>query len=265
MGPVIMTCEDSEESVDWERYASAYDLLAESNPAYQTLIEEVVGVVTRLGPRADAVIADLGAGSGNFSVPLAERNPHSLVVHVDAADAMNARARAKAARRALPNHRIEPCDAWAAPFRPGSLTVAVIVHALYALARPREYLARVFEWLEPGGFLVACDPGRVMNVLGWSLFLVRHSLAAHGLGHTISLLRGTRVAAVENRKIGREQRRGQYWTHDLREFRSAIERAGFEVLEAHVTYRGASDLVVARKPDLCIRKAPASTDSDEAR
>jgi ubiquinone/menaquinone biosynthesis C-methylase UbiE len=255
MGPAMMTLEDSEESVDWERYASEYDLLAENNPAYQALVEEVVGAVTRLQLRPGAIIADVGAGSGNFSTPLAEKNPNSLVVHVDAADAMNARARAKAARRNLSNHLVESCDAWAAPFRPGTLGVAVAVHALYALPRSREYLARVFEWLQPGGFLVACDPGRVMNVLDWSLFLLGHSLRTRGLRRTLSLLRSTRVAAAENRKIGQAQRQGRYWTHDLGEFCSAIESAGFEVLDAHTTYRGASDFVVARKPGSSLRSA----------
>ncbi|HET6980716.1 MAG TPA: methyltransferase domain-containing protein [Myxococcaceae bacterium] len=250
MGPVMMTDEGCDESVDWDRYASSYDLLAENNPPYQALVEEVVGLVTQLGVRPGALIADLGAGSGNISVPLAERHPQAHVVHVDSATAMNARAQAKAARRRLPNHRVEPCDAWEAPFRPGELTVAVMVNALYALPRPREYLARVFEWLEPGGFLVVSDPGRVVNVLDWSLFLLKHSLGTHGLAHTLSVFRKTRIASAENRKIGREQRRGRYWTHDLEEFRSAVEVAGFEVLEAHVTYRGGSDLVVARKPGL---------------
>jgi ubiquinone/menaquinone biosynthesis C-methylase UbiE len=256
----MMTDEGFEASVDWDRYARAYDLLADNNPAYQSLVEEVVGVVTRLQPRAGAVIADLGAGSGNISVSLAEAHPDTHVVHVDSASAMNARAHGKAAQRGLSNHRVESCDAWEAPFAPGVLTMAVTVHALYALPRPREYLARIFDWLEPGGFLVACDAGRVMNVLDWSLFLLRHSLAAHGLGHTVSLLRKTRVAAVENRKIGREQRRGRYWTHDLGAFRSAIEVPGFEVLEAHTTYRGASDFVVARKPGRSPRIASAATD-----
>jgi ubiquinone/menaquinone biosynthesis C-methylase UbiE len=259
-----MTVDDPEEPVDWEGYANSYDLLAENNPAYQSLVEEVVAVVTRLHPRAGAIIADLGAGSGNVSVPLAKAHPDVHVVHVDSAMAMNARASAKAALRNLSNHRVEPCDVWAAPFRPAELAGAVTVHALYALPRAREYLAKIFEWLEPGGFLVACDAGRMMNVLAWSVFLLRHSLAAHGLAHTFSLFRSTRIAAAENRKIGREQRRGRYWTHDLREFRSAIERAGFEVQEAHVTYRGASDFVVARKPDLSSWKAPASTDAVEA-
>jgi ubiquinone/menaquinone biosynthesis C-methylase UbiE len=265
MGPVMMTLDDSDESVDWEQYASAYDLLADNNPAYQSLVKEVVDVVSGLPLPAGAVIADLGAGSGNVSVRLAEDLPHAHVVHVDSATAMNVRAGAKASRRNLLNHRVEHCDAWGAPFRPGDLTAAVTVHALYALPHPREYLARIFEWLEPGGFLVACDAGREMNVLDWSWFLLRHSLRSHGLGQTVSLFRNTRVAAAENRKIGQEQRRGRYWTHELAEFRSAIELVGFEVLEAHVTYRGASDFVVARKPDLSTPMGRPWTGHVEAR
>lgn len=260
-----MTDDEPEEPVDWERYASAYDVLADNNPAYQSLVDEVTRLVSGLEPRAGGIIADLGAGSGNVSIRLAETHPHAQVVHVDSAAAMNDRARAKAAARSLSNYRIWTSDAWGAAFSPGELTGAVMVHALYTLPCAREYLGKVLEWLEPGGFLVACDPGRMMNVLDWSVFLLGHSLRTHGLRHTLSLFRNSRVAAAENRKIGREQRRRQYWTHDLHEFRSEIETSGFQVLEARVTYRGASDLVVARKPGLSMQLGDRGAGKVEAR
>jgi ubiquinone/menaquinone biosynthesis C-methylase UbiE len=236
------------EGVDWSSYAEVYDLMAANNPAYLALVGEFREAISRWNIEPASALADLGGGTGNFSLELAETFPHCRIAHVDADAGMNRVAARKAVSRRIGNIRCMTTDVWLAPFEPGSQSGIISVHALYAFPRPQSLLLKIFEWLRPGGYLLACNAGRIMNVSDWAGFLFRASLARQGWWHTANLFFRGRVVARQNRRISVAQRNGVYWTHSHAEFRSAIAAAGFEVLEARQTYRGYSDFVVARRP-----------------
>lgn len=241
-------------ATDWQAYAQVYDRMAASNPAYQDLLARFREAIGRWPLPPGAVLADLGAGTGNFSLALARRFPACRVIHLDANAAMNEVAGRKAQQAgcrnlALLTHDIAGAlDGPDAPFAPGSLAAITTVHALYAFPEPKAVLAAAWRWLRPGGHLLACDAGRMSPVWGWAAYLLAHEARRHGPAAAWRLYREARSVAALNRPLRQAQREGRLWRHTPEEFRAAVAGAGFEVLQAQVVYRGDSDFIVARKP-----------------
>ena len=234
--------------VDWHSYAEVYDLMADNNPAYQDLIAQFKHAIAEWCIEPRSLLADLGAGTGNFSLELAQAFPACQVTHLDANSDMNRLAERKANARHVTHLRIATVDIGGTPLQSTSLAAITTVHALYAFPRPKEVIAQMFEWLKPGGYLFACDAGRMGKVSEWVVFLFRDSCRRQGLWRTLWLFYRGRVVTRQNRLIVNAQRHGVYWTHTPAEFRSAIESVGFEILAAREAYRSNSDLIVARKP-----------------
>ncbi len=237
--------------VDWNSYAEVYDLMADNNPAYQDIIGQFKHAIAgwRIEPRS--TLADLGAGTGNFSIELAHAFPACHVTHLDANAEMNRLAERKAQDHHIKNLCFTTTDIGAASFQAGSLTAITTVHALYAFPRPRDVIAMMFEWLKPGGYLFACDAGRMGKLSEWAVYLMSEFYRRHGLLQTAQFTYRARAVTQQNRLIAKAQREGVYWTHTHAEFCAAIKSAGFEILTAREVYRGNSDLVVARKPAVC--------------
>lgn len=233
---------------DWNAYAAVYDLMAEHNPAYQDLLATYRAFLGSLPLRPGDVLVDVGAGTGNFSLSAASAWPRCRVLHVDATEAMNARARAKRRQLGCSNAEIHTADAAAFELPDDSAAVVTVVHALYTLAAPEAMVERIFRWLRPGGAVFACDAGRPIDVAEWTRYIVGHTLADRGPVAAARLLWGARSAIRQNRRIAQAQDRGTYWRHDAAAFRATFEAAGFEIIEARGAYRGVSDLVIAQKP-----------------
>jgi ubiquinone/menaquinone biosynthesis C-methylase UbiE len=240
---------DPTPQVDWRSYAQVYDLMAENNPAYQELIGRFKRTIAGWRVESGSTLADLGAGTGNFSIELAQAFPGCQVTHLDGSEGMNSVAKRKAAVRCVSNLEFVTTDVEMAPFRVNSLAAMATVHVLYALPRPRETIARIFDWLQPGGYLFACDAGRMASVLKWTIYLLREFYRRQGFWRTAQFYSRAREVLRQNKRILKTQRNGVYWSHTHAEFRKAIESAGFVVVEASEVYRGNSDLVLGRKPE----------------
>ncbi len=76
-------------NVDWNSYAEVYDLMADNNPAYQDLIAQFKHAIATWCIEPRSTLADLGAGTGNFSIELAQAFPTCQVIHLDANPEMN--------------------------------------------------------------------------------------------------------------------------------------------------------------------------------
>jgi 2-polyprenyl-3-methyl-5-hydroxy-6-metoxy-1,4-benzoquinol methylase len=238
-------------SVDWSIYATQYDLMAERNPAYQDLLRHCVDTVQRWLLRAGDVLADFGAGTGNFSIALARAFPMVTVLHLEFDEQMLTIAGSKAKQAGLGNWlpiRLDlEGDNWDLP----PLAGAVTVHCLYSTKRPRQLIHRICSQLAPGRHLYACDFGRVMNVMDWARYLIGASLFTRGFFQTLTLVMRSGIIRKQNRLVAQAQREGTYWTHNLAEFRSCFEHEGITVTEASDRlYRGYDDLVVGRKGHL---------------
>lgn len=243
--------------VDWRSYAAVYDLMTELNPAYRALVEDYRQFLGGLRLRAGDHLVDVGAGTGNFSLVAADEWPHCRVTHVDASDAMNARARDKRSALGVGNLEIRTADVDAFDLPAGSVALATVVHALYAFPDPEAFIERLYRWLRPGGAVYVCDPSGQLNVAEWSRYIFRSACRERGWWRAAWLFWRARGAIGLNRRIARAVDGGAFWRHDAVSFRAAFEAAGFQVHAVRSAYRGVSDLVIAQKPMTISRVANA--------
>lgn len=235
--------------VDWTSYANQYDLLVAHHPPYQELLRHCVETVSAWPSLKGKVIADFGAGSGNFSTALAAALPGSTILHLERDENMRKLACRKAERRGLANWQALEIDLDAASYDLPPLHAAVTINVLYSLRSPRSCIEAIAQSLAAGGRVYACDFGRRMRVCNWSWYLLRANLRQHGFKRTWQVLRHTTEARRQNQQITRSQDAGRYWMHALPEFTRAFTDAGLAVLTASsAMYRGCNDLVVAEKP-----------------
>ena len=169
-------------NVNWRSYAEVYDLMADNNPAYHDLIVQFKQAIAEWCIEPRSHLADLGAGTGNFSIELAQAFPTCQITHLDANSQMNCVADRKATARKVKNLRCVTTDIGAAPFQADSLAAITTVHALYAFPQPTEVIAKMFEWLQPGGYLFACDAGRMGQLSKWAMYLLREFYRRQGSG-----------------------------------------------------------------------------------
>jgi SAM-dependent methyltransferase len=130
---------------DWDR---------DGSPGLATVVERVLD---ECGDLPGAVVADLGSGSGQLSLPLAAKSTHVLAVDI------NPLALALLAEKA--NHEglanIQPVERAleTVDLPPESVDLVVSNYALHHLrdVDKRLLIARSFAWLRPGGRLVIGD------------------------------------------------------------------------------------------------------------
>ena len=175
--------------VNWGAYAREYDAIVGDSPAYRDMVEDCRATVRGWVLPAGAMVADLGGGTGNFSVPVAADNPGVRVLHVENNAAMAAVAGAKAARAGVRNWSLVPHDIETALDALPPLDAVITVNVLYVLPRPGEVIDRVASKLKPGGTWFACDLGRPMHPISWGLYLVAHSVRGRGVAATLRNLR----------------------------------------------------------------------------
>jgi len=120
-------------------------------------------LLDNLPVQPDSVIVDLGAGTGYFSVPMAQLAPAGRVLAVDLQPEMLEIIRTRSANEEIDN--IEPILATEQdPNLPaGTVDLVLIVDAYHEFYYPKEVMTNVFTGLKPGGrvYLVeyrAADP-----------------------------------------------------------------------------------------------------------
>ena len=151
-------------------------------------------IVAALGLTSGSQVADIGAGTGLFTLPIARRVGSAGRVHaVDIVPAFLARIEERVARARLGNVRTVLADERGVALREQSLDLAFLCDVYHHLEYPDSYLASLRRALKPGGKLVVIDFKRVPGV--------------------------TKPALLEHVRAGQE-----LVTHE-------IERAGFRLLE----------------------------------
>jgi SAM-dependent methyltransferase len=99
----------------------------------------------------DAVIADIGAGSGYYAFRIAPKIPRGKVMAVDIQAEMLDFLAKKSAELEIPNvvPHLGRIDSVALP--PSSLDAALMVDAYHEFSHPAEMLASLYQALKPGG------------------------------------------------------------------------------------------------------------------
>jgi len=247
--------------VRWSDYAGEYDLLAEHNPHYQALLHSVRGWVERAALPPGSTVIDLGGGTGNFSLCVAQARPDYRVVLMDTDGESLRHAQKKCDFLGLSNldlHHRDMADlTWLGSVADGP-RLFLCIHALYLAGAPdtpdtpREVLRALRRTMCPGDWLLISDVGRPIPVLRWGSAMAWRMGRQQGLSPLLGAWRRTRHARAANRAIVRMQRRGQCLTHDLAGFLDLLQHAGLPsewIVDASETWFGGIDSsVLLRRP-----------------
>lgn len=144
-------------------------------------------LVARLPLEADDVVADIGAGTGYFSFPVARRVPEGRVLAVDVQPEMLDLLRERQAELDIDNVETVLGTVTDPGLAPASVDLAFIVDAYHEFSHPREMGEALLRALKPGGLLLlveyrAEDPWVPIKTLHkMSEAQVRRELEALGL------------------------------------------------------------------------------------
>lgn len=225
----------------WSRRARSWDQHA--SPALAGVTSAVLGATT---VRPGHAVLDLGCGTGQISLPLAEQGAD--VLGIDVSPAMAGRLRAEAGRRGLRSVTAAAMPIEKLVLQPGSFDLIVSSYALHHLRDPdKARLVRAcYQWLRPGGRLVIADMmlGRGASARDRQIIRTKlGTLARRGPGGW------WRIAKNAVRYLVRIQERPismAAWTR-------LCEASGFTPVAAYAIVAEAG-LVTARRPDARARE-----------
>ncbi|HVL56034.1 MAG TPA: class I SAM-dependent methyltransferase [Burkholderiaceae bacterium] len=113
-------------------------------------------VIEALALAPDAIVADIGAGTGYFAVRLAHRVPQGRVYAVDTEPDMVRHLAERAKRDGLAN--LTPIEARADdPKLPQPVDLALFVNVYHHIERRPQYFRRIADTLKPGGRIAIID------------------------------------------------------------------------------------------------------------
>lgn len=127
---------------------------------------------TLLRYTSGGAVLDLGCSSGGFLTSL--KSPSWKLYGIEMSDSVAKKAEAKCGAQIFVG------DILAAPFAPASFDAITCFHVFEHLYQPREVLAKVAEWLKPGGVFYTMMPNidsagrRIFGSYWYALELPRH-------------------------------------------------------------------------------------------
>src|SRR6266404_8957958 len=118
-------------------------------------------------PDAPKRIIDIGSGSGNSVIPLADRFPHAEILATDISPQLLAVLRDFLRKRTdgVERFGLVCVDAMAANYQPEIADLAVGAAILHHILEPERVLASCFRALAPGGWAIFFEPFEAGNAL----------------------------------------------------------------------------------------------------
>jgi len=239
--------EKQEIEVEWAVYAEYYDEMCSKNPAYDSMLTDVVNRAKQAHLPEKPKVLDIGAGTGNLIQRLSEVLPDASFTHLDIDKGMNRRAAEKYQLSGLKRVEIVECAFldWVEPDHKFDLVLST--NALYTINPYRETLAKIHGLSADPASLILVDFGRKQNTNDWVWYIAKNSLRTNGIKETVRFLRENWEAARQNKKTTAAQSSGKYWLHDTSQFSQELTAAGFDVSHVEECYRGYSDIAVCKK------------------
>jgi ubiquinone/menaquinone biosynthesis C-methylase UbiE len=235
-----------DQEIDWDAYASQYDLLAKYNPAYSDNIALMRYLLSRYLVREPKRVLDIGAGTGNYICALGKDYPNASFVHLDADVVMNRIAEGKYRSAGIRNIDIVTSPVLDAELDRGGFDLIICINALYAMQSRDKVLSKVRNWLREDGSFFVIDFGRHTDIWDWSKYIFGHILRDLGVREFVRFLVKGSETIRQNRKGSKGQLEGIYWLHSTDEFKLALEASGFSVEHIETCYRDYCDLALCR-------------------
>ena len=135
-------------STFWDRVAGLYDLFEWSNRRVNAAARARVAALIPAGAR----VLDCAAGTGLFTLAVAERA--GSVLCTDQSEAMLGRARKKAQKRKLANVGFAVRDVTALPDPDGAYDAVIAANVLHLLPDPGPAVRELWRVTAPGGRLI---------------------------------------------------------------------------------------------------------------
>ena len=135
----------------WDRIASKYDRIEQSDIAYAIFIEKV-----RTYLKADDMIMDFGCGTGLVCNEIAGNV--GFVHAIDISTKMIDICKFKASERNIQNIDFARTTIFDEKFRIGSFDAIIAFNIFHLLDEPHKYIQRIYQILKPGGFILSSTP-----------------------------------------------------------------------------------------------------------
>lgn len=254
--------------IDWSKYSEGYDYLMAHNTSYKIIGDKLLKTLADLNIDLDGpgqFVADLGAGTGNFTIQAAQAFPLHRFVLVESNEGMTRHASKKITNLELKNISIQQEDMLQYLEKQNySLKGIIAIHALYATTLggdkdyPKKLLERAYKTLPENGFIFIMDIGRPLDVNEWQQRICRDVEREFGKEYLAEFLKKPEIELVRaaNQRIYNMQISNKTYNHRLDQLVNLIESVGFKVKESSDQFynplpeehsRGIDDYVLALK------------------
>ena len=227
-----------QEVVNWSRYAVSYDKLLDVFTDYHELVDLVISQA------GDAQLcADLGAGTGNATLKLLQKEPTRQVWAIESNETMLQYLRQKVGSHLerLTTVKDDIVRLGALRYQSDSFDAAVMINVLYAVHDPLETLRQACRILKPGGVLALSTPHRNTDVKKL-LTKLRDVLQSKGLYESLA-------EEFETAKLVHEKMDHLIHRDTKEDIRRYVEEAGLEICDwRDAEYADAVVVVKAVKP-----------------
>jgi ubiquinone/menaquinone biosynthesis C-methylase UbiE len=138
--------------MDWSREEALHRL----EPPRRLRSREAERLWSAIDLRSNEVVVDVGAGTGYFALPAAERaGPRGAVIAVDVSPELIALLRERGIARHLRRLRVVQSTPWRIPIRAALADVVLLANLLHGV--PDATISESARLLRPGGRLVVVD------------------------------------------------------------------------------------------------------------
>ena len=135
----------------WNRIASNYDRIEQSDVAYSIFIEMAKALLN-----ANNTIVDFGCGTGLVCNEIAENV--SFIHAIDISAKMIEICERKVSEQKIRNIEFSRTTVFDEKFRENSFDAVIAFNIFHLLEEPQNYLQRIHQILKPGGFILSATP-----------------------------------------------------------------------------------------------------------